>query len=109
MFRDFCFVKVEITRERVCHVVLLSREPLGVFFDVVVGEVAGVFLAISRQTVTSVGSIDLIEMFVFFIQPAEVVLSVIDRAQLPGLNRLLIRSIHGVTIEAMNSSRLFMA
>jgi hypothetical protein len=41
------------------------------------------------------------------IQPSAVVLSVIDSAQSPELRRPLMISIHGVTIAANNSSRLF--
>ena len=66
-------------------------------------------LAILRQTVASEVSNFLTEKLVFFIHPAEVVLSVIDSAQSPGRNLLLIKSIHGVIIEAMNSRRLFEA
>ena len=66
-------------------------------------------IAISRRTVASEVSIFLTEKLVFFIHPVEVVLSVIDSAQLPGRNLLLIKSIHGVIIEAMNLRRLFKA
>ena len=65
--------------------------------------------AISRRTVSSIGSDPSSRKFVFFNQPAEVVLSVIDRAQSPGRRRFEIRSIQGVTIDTMNSRRLFEA
>jgi hypothetical protein len=45
--------------------------------------------------------------FVFRIQPADVVLLVIDSAQSPLFNRPASISIHGLIIDAMNSSRLF--
>ena len=47
--------------------------------------------------------------FVFRIQPADVVLSVMDSAQSPLDKRPARMSIHGLIIDAMNSSRLFEA
>jgi len=45
--------------------------------------------------------------FVFFNHPADVVLSVIDSAQSPAFSRFVIRSTQGVTMDAMNSRKLF--
>jgi len=47
--------------------------------------------------------------FVFRIQPADVVLSVIDSAQSPLFKRPARISIDGLIIDSMNSSRLFKA
>jgi len=57
----------------------------------------------------SIGSTVSSLKFVFRIQPAEVVLSVIDSAQFPLFRRPARMSIHGLIIDAMNSSRLFEA
>ena len=59
------------------------------------------------QVVASIGSRMSSLKFVFQIQPADVVLSVIDSAQSPLDKRSAIISIHGLIIDAMNSSRLF--
>ena len=68
------------------------------------------FLAASFLTVPSI-SFDSSSFsslkFVFFNHPADVVLSVIDSAQSPALKRPAIRSTQGVTMDAMNSRKLF--
>ncbi len=47
--------------------------------------------------------------FVLQIQPADVVLSVMDKPQSPFVNHPSKMSIQGMMIDAMNSSRLFVA
>ena len=64
-----------------------------------------ILVAASRGSASSPCSLK----FVLRIHPADVVLSVIDSAQSPLFKRFARMSIHGLIIDAMNSSRLFEA
>ena len=69
-------------------------------------EVAGVLPCDFKADGLIDGVRSLFQNNVFFSQPAEVVLSVINRVQSPGHRCFDIKSIHGVMMEAMNSRRL---
>ncbi len=63
--------------------------------------------ATSCRIVAWIGSSPFSMKFVFFSQPSNVVLLVIDRAQLPSLSLPVSMSTQGVIIAAKYSNRLF--
>ena len=80
MFCNFGIAEIKILRESIGDIILLPWEPLRIFFDVVVDEMAGVFPCNFKVDGRFVGVHSCFKKNVFFSQLIEVVLSVINKA-----------------------------
>ena len=104
---EFVISPLPLLRESVRDVVLLSRKPLTVALYARAHEYFCKFPC-RVDPCSCLGGIDVrFTEINFCIQPSAVVLSVIDNTQSPELRRPLAMLIHGVTIAANNSNRLF--